>query len=1031
MAFQRSEIILIIVILLFFSLSLIFLISLVIGRLTKIRGLKSKLIYDAVGNKLLFLVLFENKSFKDIKSEKEFTSIIGKKKFRLFLLDSIIKLHRNYTGLYQKQLETFYIESNIIDETYKKLKSRKWSAKCEAIRELAEMNIEKSYSLINNYVSAKNLILRQEAIMAVVKLEGVDGLIFLCEYNDVLSDWMQLNLISIIKNNFPITEIPYYLTFINSTNKSVALFGRRLRAYYEQNNESFSEIKTSLPEIQNETVKNNLSIKKQVRIASFFKKKWSSIVLSTLSKNTVFALVLLSCFIGTHLLEIVVNNISFAPGVIYYSFLNDIYYALLIAIMIFPISIALRLLKKKAMRFGTAIIYFSFIIIHLCLSIYFFKAKVPLGGDLFSYSPEDVLITTKASGGLSYLLIVVFILSIVLFSFLAYYINKSSFIFFKNAKLFALVVLVVFLSSYLLKKDKVGTCDDYENYVVSNKSLFFFENIFVKYSTDSEDSFSYDKPYYLNSESGSTEKLIDRDFPFLKKNSKNNMLAPFFNKLSNGNKPNFVFIILEGVGRDFAGVNAKLGSFTPFLDSLSAKGLFWENALSTGGRTFAALPSIFGSLPFLKDGYLEEGINAPKANSFFKILNCNGYSSHYYCGTESTFDKMDIFLRIHNVEIGLNQNKFGKEYSKLPGYNGFSWGYGDKELFSSFLKMPKSSRPAISVFFTIANHTPYLIPDQNEYIEKAKKRIQKSAIATDKKKFLSPYLNELSCVMYTDDALKYFFNEYAKLSVFANTIFIITGDHRAPEIPISFQIDRFRVPLIIYSPLLKRAATFKSVVTHFDITPSLLALLGNTIEQSSVNSWIGTLLDTSSYFNCNRQVGLMRNKNELLDFISKDYFLSGNDLYKMTDNLGIETITDDVKRSEIKKQFEIFKQKNKIVFSTNKLIPDSVLHCKTFNSNINKTIVKESESVHNSTILKLKNSASVEKKVTHSIKIKQNPESVPVKIKSEKKLSKKISIIETIHIKPDSSIIKVRDVLEKRLIDLKPLLFKKDTVIEK
>ena len=43
-----------------------------------------------------------------------------------------------------------------------------------------------------------------------------------------------------------------------------------------------------------------------------------------------------------------------------------------------------------------------------------------------------------------------------------------------------------------------------------------------------------------------------------------------------------------------------------------------------------------------------------------------------------------------------------------------------------------------------------------------------------------------------------------------------------PEIPMKTKIDRYHVPLIIYSPLLKQPAQFESISTHFDITPSVI-----------------------------------------------------------------------------------------------------------------------------------------------------------------------------------------------------------------
>lgn len=242
MAYQRSELFLIILILLFFSLALFFLVLLIISRIKKTIALKKKDFFEPIAERLVFNVVFENKSFLDLQNDSAFTSNISNKFFRLLLVDSIIKLHRSYTGEYSKKTEVFFIESGLIEDSYKKLNSGKWPDKCEAIRELAEMNIVDSSSLISKNVYSKNLTLRQEAMMAILKLKGVDGLSFLENYKETLSDWIQLNLISILKYNFPITEVPYYNSFIESSNVSVSLFGRRLKAYYEQSDIPFSEI---------------------------------------------------------------------------------------------------------------------------------------------------------------------------------------------------------------------------------------------------------------------------------------------------------------------------------------------------------------------------------------------------------------------------------------------------------------------------------------------------------------------------------------------------------------------------------------------------------------------------------------------------------------------------------------------------------------------------------------------------------------------------------------------------------------------
>ena len=68
-------------------------------------------------------------------------------------------------------------------------------------------------------------------------------------------------------------------------------------------------------------------------------------------------------------------------------------------------------------------------------------------------------------------------------------------------------------------------------------------------------------------------------------------------------KPNIVIVVVEGLGADFVGKDAKYKGFTPFIDSLSTVSLSWKNYVSNAGETHVALSSILGSLPFGSHGF--------------------------------------------------------------------------------------------------------------------------------------------------------------------------------------------------------------------------------------------------------------------------------------------------------------------------------------------------------------------------------------------------------------------------------------------
>jgi uncharacterized sulfatase len=178
-------------------------------------------------------------------------------------------------------------------------------------------------------------------------------------------------------------------------------------------------------------------------------------------------------------------------------------------------------------------------------------------------------------------------------------------------------------------------------------------------------------------------------------------------------------------------------------------------------------------------------------------------------------------------------------------------------------------------------------------------------------------------ILYADDAVKDFITSYSKKPEFANTIFVFTGDHRLPEIPMASRLDRFHVPLIIYSPLINRPAYFKGMTSHFEVTPSLLAFLRAQIgiQLPEQNIWMGQVLDTSRVFQSKIAMPLMRNKNQLMEYVDGEYFLSDNQLFVISDGLNIDPIEDQSVRNKLSGQFEDYKNKNNYMVQTRKLLP--------------------------------------------------------------------------------------------------------------
>jgi phosphoglycerol transferase MdoB-like AlkP superfamily enzyme len=91
-------------------------------------------------------------------------------------------------------------------------------------------------------------------------------------------------------------------------------------------------------------------------------------------------------------------------------------------------------------------------------------------------------------------------------------------------------------------------------------------------------------------------------------------------------------------------------------------------------------------------------------------------------------------------------------------------------------------------------HDPFTFPDKPRYMEKVGQRLAQLGIAGNANPGYAAQREIFASILYTDDALRRYFEGAARLPGFENTIFIVTGDHRLPELPMDTRIERYHVP---------------------------------------------------------------------------------------------------------------------------------------------------------------------------------------------------------------------------------------------
>lgn len=651
------------------------------------------------------------------------------------------------------------------------------------------------------------------------------------------------------------------------------------------------------------------------------------------------AIVLYILLVLTRVLELIYDNFQHGTPkligmVMLTGFTKDLIYFLQCMAVVFPIFAVCYLIHKKLAQFFFIIMALLVVLIQVSLAQYFITTLVPLGGDLWGYSMADIKQTVGASGSLNVTTGLIFgaLLALIISSLII--IPKRLYI---NGLFRFLFFLALLLSVTTAVPDKVYQWmpgQEYSNNLSINKSAYFFKASYDHFFPQKQETDIYSNSYsgdFTTSEADAqqyTFRYVDeKNFPFLHiTDSTQDVLTPFFK--TGKTPPNIVILLVEGLGRAFTNKGAYLGNFTPFVDSLSDKSLYWENFLSEGGRTFAVLPSLLASLPFAKNGFNELGANMPKHLSLLNILGKNGYNTSFYYGGDAHFDNMDLFLEKNDINKINDEKTFPAGYTKMPSVGSFTWGYGDKELFRRYFETKANvQQPYLSVLLTVSTHSPFEINEQEYYLQRFEQRLTQLSLSEDLKNQYRKYSKQYASILFTDDALRNFFSEYSKRPDFANTVFLITGDHRMPEIPMSSKLDRYHVPLIMYSPMLSRTTKFSSISTHFDITPSLLAWLGRSyhLQTPSLVSWMGSGLDTVRQFRNIHSYPIMQTKTDIIDYVMGDYQLNNNDLFAISANMGLEQEKNEAKSNQMRAAFDKFRNRNQQFLNTLKILPDSLL----------------------------------------------------------------------------------------------------------
>lgn len=270
---------------------------------------------------------------------------------------------------------------------------------------------------------------------------------------------------------------------------------------------------------------------------------------------------------------------------------------------------------------------------------------------------------------------------------------------------------------------------------------------------------------------------------------------------------NVVVVLEESLGAEFVGALRGDGvTYTPSLDALAAEGQLWTQAYSTGNRTIRAIEATTLSIPPLPGISLVQRTQSRDLVTLPQVLRERGYRTLFVYGGRALFDGMGGYLRDNGVERVVEQADYPSDAFRT------AWGVADEEIFTRTIAeldaIHASGDPFYALVLTVSNHRPYHFPEDHVQWDSTMDRRH-------------------NAVRYADWALGDFIRRAREHPFFADTLFVLMGDHGAraygaAEVPLA----SYHVPILFLAPGALEPGRIGTLASSLDVPATILARLG-------------------------------------------------------------------------------------------------------------------------------------------------------------------------------------------------------------
>ncbi|MFB6263672.1 MAG: sulfatase-like hydrolase/transferase [Bradymonadaceae bacterium] len=291
---------------------------------------------------------------------------------------------------------------------------------------------------------------------------------------------------------------------------------------------------------------------------------------------------------------------------------------------------------------------------------------------------------------------------------------------------------------------------------------------------------------------------------------------------SSGKRKNLVLVVLESVRASSTTIHRPELGTTPFLANLAERSTVMRRAHTTVPHTSQALMSMHCGFPprVTTMAPVAAVPGALPARCLPELLAEQGYETVFFQSAEESFEKWPRMIDNFGYDHFYGKSSYDGEGFQLTNY----FGYEEAVMLGPsrrWLERHADESPFMATYLTLSPHHDYHPPDRYGH-----------QTFSEREKF-NRYLN---AVYYVDQFVKRLVDQYRRLGLYDETVFVFVADHgeafgehgRWQHDAVIYREGEW-IPWMIHDGSNPERRTVERHVNHYDLLPTVADLLGYRI----------------------------------------------------------------------------------------------------------------------------------------------------------------------------------------------------------